>query len=244
MREAVVITDEDFASKTYMDSGYNGRYRQKQDQYRIASRCSNLNSRSPAVTLLIFLGLSLWTSPASMNAEAFAILAIARPRQRLQDVVGLDQISCGDGYSSPSSRERSRKHRLPGTPSVSMTIPRSSRDQRQRGLTPANAASATADGSNLSVEKEKVIDEAHGNWPRRSRFKSKQKKGKDLLRVTSVTEMRQRLSEGRSLFELDARGDSQDMLEIRTDEHPVLQVMRERAKAGTRPGSRGDGLKV
>ncbi|CAM9301121.1 unnamed protein product [Ectocarpus sp. 13 AM-2016] len=34
------------------------------------------------------------------------------------------------------------------------------------------------------------------------------------------------------------------MLEAREDEHPVVEVLRKRVKAGTKPGSHGDGLKV
>eukprot|EP00752_Nemacystus_decipiens_P006162 g5559.t1 len=58
--------------------------------------------------------------------------------------------------------------------------------------------------------------------------------------------MRNLLSEegGKTLFDLDARGDSQAMLEAREDDHPVLEVLRDRLKAGTKPGSHGDGLKV
>ncbi|CAM9547154.1 unnamed protein product [Ectocarpus sp. 6 AP-2014] len=56
--------------------------------------------------------------------------------------------------------------------------------------------------------------------------------------------MRTLLADGKSLFDLDARGDSQAMLEAREDEHPVVEVLRKRVKAGTKPGSHGDGLKV
>ncbi|CBJ30949.1 conserved unknown protein [Ectocarpus siliculosus] len=55
--------------------------------------------------------------------------------------------------------------------------------------------------------------------------------------------MRTLLADGKSLFDLDARGDSQAMLEAREDEHPVVEVLRKRVKAGTKPGSHGDGLK-
>lgn len=76
------------------------------------------------------------------------------------------------------------------------------------------------------------------------RREKKQKKEKERVRVSSVAEMDKLLWEGTSLFELDARGESQEMLEARQDEHPVLEVLRKRAAAGTVAGSHGDGFKV
>lgn len=74
--------------------------------------------------------------------------------------------------------------------------------------------------------------------------KRRKRKEKDLVRVFTVAEMDELLAGGASLFDLDARGQSQKMLEGRQDEHPVLEVLRKRAAAGTVAGSHGDGLKV
>lgn len=75
--------------------------------------------------------------------------------------------------------------------------------------------------------------------------KDKRKRSKsDRLRVTTPADFRRLLSEGKSLTELDVRGDSQELLESREDEHPVLELLRKRVEAGTQPGSHGDGFKV
>lgn len=75
--------------------------------------------------------------------------------------------------------------------------------------------------------------------------KNRDKKPKtDRLRVTSAADLRRLLSEGRSLSDLDVRGDSQEMLERREDEHPVLELLRKRVEARRPPGSHGDGFKV
>ncbi|CAM9223266.1 unnamed protein product [Discosporangium mesarthrocarpum] len=52
------------------------------------------------------------------------------------------------------------------------------------------------------------------------------------------------LEGGTDLFDLDARGDSYDALLNREDEHPVLEVLRKRIAAGSKPGERRDNLKV
>ena len=69
-------------------------------------------------------------------------------------------------------------------------------------------------------------------------------KKKKRIRVNTLAEMTELLSQGASLFDPDARGDSQEMLEARQDDHPVLEALKRRAAAGTKPGSHGDGLKV
>lgn len=91
-----------------------------------------------------------------------------------------------------------------------------------------------------------VIEQEGGGGMRKSGQGScrEKKQRKEQVRVSSVAEMDKLLWEGKSLFELDARGESQEMLEARQDEHPVLEVLRKRAAAGTVAGSHGDGFKV
>ena len=216
----------------------------RKDSRRITVDCSSLNSRNPAIMLLVFLGLSLWTSPTSMTAEAFATLATASQLKRPQGIVILNSNGRVDGKSSSCRRERTRKHRLRRrTSPLPMTFSRGVSDDRQCILPLAGATAATSDGGNMFEEKEKLVAIAPKSRPSPHMTKPK-KKTDDRVRVTTVAEMRQRLSEGRSLFELDARGDSQEILEARSDEHPVLKIMRKRAEAGTKPGSHGDGAKV
>jgi len=77
--------------------------------------------------------------------------------------------------------------------------------------------------------------------------RKKRKRKDERVRVTTASEMKMLLSaeeRGMKLFDLDVRGESQEMLEAREDEHPVVEALRKRLKAGTKPGSHGDGLKV
>lgn len=108
-------------------------------------------------------------------------------------------------------------------------------------------AAASADGGNAAAAATTTAtggsdQKADGTKAKAS--KRKKEKEEELVRVTTAAEMSRLLEEGKALFELDARGDSQEALEGREDEHPVLEALRKRAKAGTKPGAHGDGMKV
>lgn len=179
-------------------------------------------------TLRVLIVLTLWESPSSTTVHAFVGLTA-----RSAPPVG---GRCNDAvtrHGLASSRSR---------------CPLQTRDRA-----PAAAAAAAAPGAEVAdtpvEEKEgttaaEAAAAASGGRADKTRERKK-KKEEERIRVTTAAEMRELLSEGgKTLFDLDARGDSQAMLEAREDEHPVLEALRNRLKAGTKPGSHGDGLKV
>lgn len=108
----------------------------------------------------------------------------------------------------------------------------------------AAAAAPSAEVADTAVEERDTTAATSAGGAGTRKRKKKQKK--ERIRVTTADEMRKMLSDegGKTLFDLDARGDSQAMLEAREDDHPVLEALRNRLKAGTKPGSHGDELKV
>lgn len=198
-----------------------------------SSSSSSNNSSSSTVALLIFLVLSLWRSPSSSTVDAFNGRAM-RPTPNARRV----------GPSRISSKARDNP-----VPELRQPLPsrRPAGSCRVRPLVSAaatTAASSEADVANTAVGETEPLAATAPAKAKGSAKKKKQKK--ERLRVTTAAEMRELLSEegGKTLFDLDARGDSQEMLEAREDEHPVIEAIRNRCKAGTKPGSHGDGLKV
>lgn len=202
---------------------------------RRSNRSKSSNSSCSATVLPLLLVLSLWTSPPSTTVDAFASLTATTPRARR---IGFRNEDAG------STNVRARRPSK-GSPLLKRLVRGS---DRQWGLPVASAASAAdagpaADGGIIDAEKVAAQGTLTGNALPPAERKNKEK-NEERVRVTTSAEMERLLSEGKSLFDLDARGNSQEMLEGRGDEHPVLEVLRKRAKAGTKPGSHGDGLKV
>lgn len=175
-------------------------------------------------TLWVLLVLSIWEAPSSTTVNAFVgVTTRTAPR-----VGG----RCADAVAKHGLASRSR-------------CPLHAR----RRPTAAAAASSTEVADTPVEERDNPAaaeaEASVGGADTRKRKKKKKKK-EERIRVTTAAEMRKLLSEegGKTLFELDARGDSQAMLEARDDDHPVLEALRERLKAGTKPGSHEDGLKV
>lgn len=178
-------------------------------------------------TLWVLLVLSIWESPSSTTVDAFVGLA-ARTAPHLRG-------RRADAVAKHGLASRSRGFQTA---------------DRAAGATAAAAASsagvadtAVEEGDDAAAAAAALAASATGEAGAPER---KKKQKKERIRVTTAAEMRKLLSEagGKTLFDLDARGDSQAMLEAREDDHPVLEALRSRLKAGTKPGSHGDGLKV
>lgn len=219
---------------------------------------------SRTAAMLVFVVLSVWACPSSTAVEAFVSPAattsgFATPRGEFRkrscctsSTASVDPTTTAVAvggfrysrayssvlfFSSPRSRSSSKSStcsdRLRSSnPLLSVTT--ATLSSTSSVFSAANDNGSPNGGSaGLKEEGETTVERS-----------AKEGKKKQLIRVSTAGEMCRLLSQGESLFDLDARGDSQDMLEAREDEHPVLEVIRKRAKAGTKPGSHGDGLKV
>lgn len=188
------------------------------------------SSRSTAC-LLVLLALSCCVYPRSMTVEAFVGLTAVTTSDTRH--VGFRCTS--DGLTARSTASPERRSR------VSPSLPRSRSSLPLRSVAPAAAAASSAASSSSppssAADGGSVVAEA-------GEEESADDDKKKRIRVNTLAEMTELLSQGASLFDLDARGDSQEMLEARQDDHPVLETLKRRAAAGTKPGSHGDGLKV
>ncbi|CAM9416329.1 unnamed protein product [Scytosiphon promiscuus] len=193
-----------------------------------------------AAALLALLVLSEWRYPSPTAVHAFAGLSartasVGRPVGD-RSTRGLD-AACEEQRRSTFSLRLAPACSGAGTGRV-----RSARAAATTNNSPsADGARAASGEKSVEAAAVKPKEGARGEAK-----KKKKRKKKERVRVTTAGEMRRLMSEegGMKLFELDARGDSQEMLEAREDEHPVLEVLRKRVKAGTTPGCHGDGLKV
>lgn len=185
-------------------------------------------------------------SPASITVEAFVSLAstptATTAARHSSGTLGL----CNDVSSSSSSTDSIwKQQRSPRALQLLLQPSRSNDERPRRSLAVPPLASVAASGGDSSEVTASTGGTETGSKSKRKKGKgSKKKQDEERVKVTTVAEMRKLLSEGKGLFELDARGDSQEMLEGREDDHPVLEVLRKRANAGTKPGSHGDALKV
>eukprot|EP00903_Cladosiphon_okamuranus_P016650 g15353.t1 len=174
-------------------------------------------------TLWVLLVLSIWESPSLTTVNAFVGLA-TRSAQQL------------GGRSTDASAKRG-------------PASRSRCPLRTHGRAAASSSAEIADTAVEEKEGNTAVEAAAasgGGADTRKRRSRKKKREEARIRVTTADQMRELLSQegGKRLLDLDARGDSQAMLEAREDEHPVLEALRNRLKAGTKPGSHEDGLKV
>lgn len=198
---------------------------------RQRNRHPSANNGSTAATLFVLLVLSLWSSSPSIGVEAFVGLAATTPTVRSNGL-------CSNHVASV--RRNVRQHRPSGLPLASVP-------SAGAGAAASPAASSVSAAPDAGTDvADKVVAEAETESETASVAKGskRQEDKQERIRVSTAGEMKRLLSAGKTLFELDARGDSQEMLEGREDEHPVLEALRKRAKAGTKPGSHGDGLKV
>lgn len=208
---------------------------------------SSNNPSSTAGALLALLILSVWTNPSPTTVHAFAGLSTRTPSGAR--LAGYRCAKALDPTRDREHRSTFSSRRPLGSSSGSSSVGGSSRRARPARAATTTTASSDADGVRTASSDE-LVDAAAGATSsaqgEQGTTKKQKKKKKERLRVTTAAEMRRLVSEGggMKLFDLDARGDSQDMLEAREDEHPVLEVLRERVEAGTKPGSHGDGLKA
>lgn len=194
---------------------------------------TNSCSTSAAASLLVLLALSFCASPRSTTVEAFVGLTVGTSSSTRR----AGSYSADGGPTACNSKERRSR--------ASPSLLRSRNSLPLGSVAPASAAASSAaaspspplaaagDGSTVNGGGSVAAEEEEESTDRKKR-----------IRVNTLAEMTELLSQGGSLFDLDARGDSQEMLEAREDEHPVLEVLKRRAAAGTKPSSHGDGLKV
>lgn len=219
---------------------------------------------APGSSVLVVLAIFLTCSPSL--AEAFvSVTATRRALSVSSTSLDANVDCCGDPGVASGSRARGRRifrtplaSSLPSQSLRKLDCPQNTRRGASAPLRTSVAGDSSAastgtqnknirdsDDDTMETVEGTVTTVAVGSQEIGSDTKNKKRRReKKLIRVHSVAEMHKQLAEGKSLFDLDARGDALEILQAREDEHPVLGVLRNRTEAGTVAGSHADGFKV
>lgn len=196
------------------------------------------SSSTSAASLLVLLALSCCASHRTTTVEAFVGVTVTTSGTRRAGFRCTDDRLIARSTTLPERRSRTSPPLLRSRSSFARgsVAPAAAASSAASSSFPPSLSSAATDGASTTDGGGVVADAGQKE--------STDDKKERLIRVNTLAEMTELLSQGKSLFDLDARGDSQEMLEARQDVHPVLEVLTRRAAAGTKPGSHGDGLKV